>query len=441
MKTYNRDMKKLLLFSFVFLLSHRGYAESHCRGVLDGQRIYEKSSADEESCKADLLSELYEGYRAGTVCLLDQTVDLQWSYGSVGKELAVKTIDCATFKNILQAEKNTMGIKFFAENNDKLAPVIECEDEDNVSHIFDGPKTASLTIGSLNDNNPLSFGKINSGSDRALSHGTFFHLKKSLKDGDYNLIVNYDTSLYTAYTDPVNPEYIKVGGVSHADQTFVEENIALVKVEKTREDATVFWSLGGGLHELNKSDTNRNFFISAATQQRLFHDWFIKYQQNGDPNKKVTTKVYNNVAQEGSTRAFFLEGNLGKRVSPDLLQKKMFKVFFDGEAGARITGVKGASFLSSTAALNVDVPVTPGVALRGTVGATTKLYVTKHVTSEKFLGVSAGSKNIQVGFQLVDQELGRLPAYLNPIPESSPNRGKVNPERSKTFRLSTKVAW
>lgn len=462
------------------ILSIPSYAASVCKGNYKGYAFVDKPIKDAEECKSEILTELFAKYKHGAVCLIEKEIQVSWYHGEAPEKLEEKSFSCQTFRDLLEAEGSLVSINIINDGLKSAEPKVDCEPvplitemvpkiEENpklgiqfkdekelketlkelkkkgakidVSEVFDKLKNGSFSMRLLNDNNFAKLGTKGSGSDRGLTHGMNLKFEHNVKDGKYTMLIEYDTSLYTSYTNPSDPNYTHVGGVTHVDQNFIEENIAKVVLKKVKSDNAFYWTAGGGFHELNKDDPNRSSLISSIKQQENFHKWFIQMQQKGDPSKRVTTKIYDNIAQEGSERSVMVEGSIGGRIATKPFGTPDVKVFVDAEIGGRLTGVKGASYLESKVSANADLRLVGNLSARGTYEKSARLYTTGQMTSDNTIAVTVGTRAVQVGIKLVDQDKGRLPAYLNPLPKDFPDRKYYSPAPSRTFQMTAKVLW
>lgn len=472
------------------LVTSAAYADCLCRSMnMQGYKTFEKQVASADDCKAEILTNMHERFLQARVCVIEKTVDIKWACGTADTELEKKAVDCGLFRDMQAADQNYESFKILDDSFGLNKPLTACsekqdDNEDhrltaleaaerrflpptpkvglqfknrseleaalydlknkglklNVSNIFDRLKNGSFSMNLQNDNLVTKLGTKGSGSDRGLTHGLSMKMVRNIGDGTYTMILEYDSALYTSYADPVNPDYRKIDGVTHVSQTLVEENISRMVIAKAKNGDAFYWSAGGGVHEINRSDFDRNMLFSAAKQQIAFHEYFIGLQQKGDVNKNVTTKRYHNVATSGSDYELFVEGNVGKRISLPI-KSRNFRAFIDANVGGRLTGVNGASYASGEVSLNADLRLTGDVALRTTAGRRAKVYITGQKTSEEFIEVTLGSRTFQQGFRIVNQDRGRMPAYLNPVAPDYANRDANAPKASRTYQLFFRVAW
>jgi hypothetical protein len=461
-------MKTKYFFLSVLLVTQVG-AASLCRGEYADNNFLNSQFEKLEDCKAVILDTLFSKYKKGDFCIIEKEVKIQWAYGPANAALQEKKLECKVFHDAIEAEGSVVAVTMLNDLNKinekkddcpepaklvstKASVVAKYENKKDfeaamkrmnidVSDIFDRLKNGSFTARLVNDNNPLKLGTKGSGSDRGLTHGMSLRFDHNIKDGTYQFGVQYDSLLFTSYKDPANPNYTHVGGVTHVDQSFLEENVLKLELSKTKTDNNIYWTTGGGFQELNKDDSTRPFLISAARQQLAFHDFFIALQQKGDANKRVTTKVYNDIAQQDSQRSLFYEGAVGARVVPLKLINDNVKIFVDGEINGRLTGITNASYIGAKASLNMDLRLINNLGARATIGKTARYYSSGEVVGEKTMDVTVGTRAFQVGVKIVNQDNGRLLKYQNPLPKDFPNRTYYAPGAPKTFQVLTKIYW
>lgn len=452
------------------LVSFSAFGSCDCQALQYNSPFFRKKVETIEDCKSELLQKLHENYLEERQCLLEEEVAIRWSCDGVSFE--DKTFSCDLFKDLKSFEKGFASVLALTE---PIVPEVECEDEPQapttvgpkiglnfhnshelkqkltelqkngaeipVQEIFDRLNKESVTLTFSNDNLVGTMGKKGTSNDLGNTHAMNLKITKNIGDGTYLMVLDYETSLYTQYTDPANPDYKRLSGVTYVSQHFIEENISKLIIEKAKKGDAFYWKAGLGVQELNKRDSKGDLLFSAAAQQLAFHDVFIKLQKGSDADKRVITKRYTDVPQDGSESAYFAEGALGKRLTFFEKKSKNFRAFVDATLEARISGVKGASYIARDTSLNANGNLSKNLGLRVTAGKSVKHYTRSPKSSEKYVQVSVGGRRFQQGVRLVQPEQDRLLGYRNPVPQNVSNRDGLAPKRNKTFEFFFKVLW
>lgn len=443
-----------------------------CDFISQGRVKYLGKVINAESCRGKILDSLYEDFKKGGSC--SDKIEVDWKCSGKYEK---KSFSCSTFADLLDAESTFVATsvavgtlsashalapdalfctkeesQYSTVSNGLILPVASKEELKQImariapkqypGDIFDKIDNYSVELSLANDNNRVynALTDTKSSNDKANTHSYSYKIEKKLNDEGYLLEVSWKSDLFTSYTNPRKPDYYKdANNVTHVSQYFIEENLAKIAIKKEKDGDKVFWSVGGGVHELNKDDPDRFIMFSGLTQQQKYHEWKIdNHLKNGD--QKIITKMYNNTPQEGSELSAFIEGSVGKRETIDILSGSRIRTFVEAEAGARLTGIKDASSVSAGGSLNLDVKLIAGTAARLSAGARGTVYANGDRDTEKFIDVTVGTKNVQVGYRYTQNDR-MLTSYQNPLPQTYVFRKEDGPPKNDSHKIYLRVAW
>lgn len=460
------DKTTMVLFLLLFPIL---VFANDCEFQFQDKIVYLADIPDEKTCKEKTIEALFQSYKDGVAC--GKQWEVNWKFEGKKEK---KVFECSQFSTFMEAEstmiatavaKETLGVSyelgkakldcleeppsevtnkvsFNVSSKDELKKIVSSLSPSYPGDIFDKIDDYSFQYSLENDNNRLLNNLTNSkgSNDKANTHAYSYVIQKRLGESGYTVEVAWRSQLYTTYTDPNNPDYRKdENKVTHVSQNFIEENLATIAIKKIKDGDKVFWSIGGGVHELNKDDIDRPLLFSGLQQQQRYHKWLINRQiENGTP--KIITKYYDNVPQGGSDISAVIEGNIGKRETIDMLSGSRVRTFVELDTGARLTGVAGASSASASGSLNLDLKLPAGLATRGTVGMKKTIFSSGDTADEKFAEVTVGSKNVQVGYRFT-QNSQKLASYQNPLPAEYGNRNEDAPKKNNIHMLFLRVGW
>lgn len=423
----------------------------------------------QERCQGKILESLYTEYKLQKTC--QNSIDINWKCDDKKES---KSFPCKTFESMLDAEASfraseTMNdilsgrvivaapecadentsvpetvsktARFEVKSKDELRKVLAQLGPKYPGQILDTVDKYSVSVSLDNDNSlaDASAQKNNSSNDMANTLGMNYIIQKSLDGKGYVVEVSWNSQLYTSYTDPLKPKYTKINGISYTNQNFIEENIGKILLKKVKNGDKVFWSIGGGFHELNKDDMDRNPLISTVNLQKEFHQ-LVNDQKFQTANGTVKVKNKENHPQSGSEKTVFIEGNIGKSMTIGPLSGQRVRTYVEADAGGRVTGIKDASYANFTGSVNMDTRLWGQSALRLSAGHRSTVMVTGETSQTQFYDVLVGSKHVQVGYRFSDNDR-KLASYKNPLPDTYVNRDRDVPDQNNTHSLMLKIAW
>lgn len=317
-------------------------------------------------------------------------------------------------KNISKSDIKGVGVHI---NNDiellaTLEKVLPKKYQPIPGEILDQIKSGTFSFHLLNDNNIVDIQGGGVGDDIGKTHGLKINFEMALDRPGYKMAIEYASDLYTNFTDPINTQNSRWWddqGNVHASQNFIEENIGKILIEKEKKGDAYYYSYGGGVHQLNKTNGKGTLgILSALGSQTKFHEFVV--------NNGGKARLYNNIGQPNDDEvSLFVEGKLGKRTT--LLQTDNTRTFLEYEAKARLSGVEDSSYIGVKGAAYVDYQVTQDFATRVGLGHESKVYASGDTTNVKFVEVVMGSKKYEAGFKY-EFSNSETPSYQNALPDS-----------------------
>lgn len=480
-------MKYLILIT-LFLVSFNLQASCRCLAMLNGVFYFDQTVVGEEACHRALMEENLNNYKVKDICSRGaKSFELNWSCES--KALKPKTFSCKEVNSVRAAGDlmdaalfvnhfakmseiapvapgsrsslcgkgegfNQVGVQAnklasYGQAKNPQALVLELKDRnellDLIKRIF--PDKSGTQIGNIldqieggafsfsihNDNSLTDIGKRGESDDVGNTHGIKASLTKAWDGSGYRLKFEYESNLYTNYKSPDNRGFwVDDDGNYHVPQNFIEENIIKVALEKHEDGSNFFWKMGGGLHQLNKSDTSGALgFFSALGSQNAFH----KYINNVTPG---AARTYENEVQEGDELAPMIEVGVGGRKT--LLQGQKYRVFGQASLESRATVVNDASYAKGEVSGNFDYQVSNNTAARLTAGVSSKRYLNGDSTDAKFIEVVVGTREFKGGvrYDFLD---GHVPNYQNAMPQKQIDRKDYAAPEETLWTLFVDYKW
>jgi hypothetical protein len=285
-----------------------------------------------------------------------------------------------------------------------------------------------------NDNNLADIEKGGDADDVGNTHGLKMIFSKAISQEGYVIDLEYESTLFTNFQNPIEKGFYKDEfGNWHVNQYFIEENIGKVVLRKQKEGEAYYWSVAGGIQELNKSDGHGTLgMFSALGSQVAFHKKMSEV-------KPGSARLYNNIGQGGSEVAAMIGAKVGKRFT--MTQDNNTRAFLETEAQARLTGVNKASYVGIKLAPYVDYQVNTNTAVRAGIGMKTKLYSDKSTQSATFFEVVAAGKTFEAGFKY-EMNTDSIPSYQNALPTLVYNdefRNRYQPPAEDIWTIYVKV--
>jgi hypothetical protein len=457
---------QILLIISILLISTSAFSRCKCNATKNGNYFFQQDTESSNICKQVVQEEAFRQYKNGLICnqkhaLLNIEVSCEKeNRNSIYKSLklsceefegmlnAESIIDSllyttaytkpenidpmAEIKNDVYCEKDTSlqiakqdtkvypgdAIKLVIKNRDDLISVIQDSFPNLKGEVpgamLDKIEDNSLSVYLHNDNNLADLEKGGDADDMGDTHGLKLTFSRAIANGEYVVDIEYESRLFTNFKDPTDKGFYKdTFGNWHVDQLFIEENIGKVVLRKQKNGDAYYWSVAGGVHQLNKDNGNGTLGIfSALGSQVAFHKKMSEI-------KPGSARLYNNIGQSGSETEAMVEGKIGKRFT--MTSSVDTRTFLEAEAQARLTGVNDASYVGVRVAPYADYQLTRNVALRAGVGLQSKFYSDGSRQSGTFFEVVAAGKSVEAGFKYEMYNDG-IPTYQNPLPNSMYNK-------------------
>lgn len=453
-------LSNIALFSFFTLLSTSAYASCHCVVKNNGRYFYEAKVDNIQACKTQTQQQALRQFKDNYLCSQMKVSFSLSCQPAASNELNMDSysLSCSDLEKMHSAESimdsvmySTKFTSFKSIDPNKLIKNENClQDKEHTSKLvesFDIPQEQpklrikihneqelkellasvnpqfknslpgdvldrvndmSLSIFLRNDNSINDIGQGGNSDDVGDTHGLKLLFSKALDGDGYILDINYESSLYTNFVSPDNKAYTKdADGNYHISQYFIEENIGEIILRKQKSGDAYYWSIGGGIHQLNKSDPSGSLgFMSALGSQTVFHDGLNKISTG-------SARIYNNVAQDGSESSASVVASAGKRFTIE--QSESMRIFLEAQANAKVTGVKDASYIGAKVAPYLDYQITDKTAARIGAGIETRVYADKKDITAAFVEVAIGNENLEAAFKY-ELSANDSPDYQNALP-------------------------
>lgn len=473
---------KTLVYLLTFLLWEVAWSGCLCQAYRGEAPFYQKEMSDENACKEALAAASFELFENGMVCSgtkseTKKDITISWMCGEeAAKE---KSFACEDFQSMSDAKKllnSTLLAQSISKPEDlepgrsaeigklkcdgrkeaealPIKPVskdgegvlLQFEDEKSLrafikriipnapdhQSVLDSVENGSIRFLIHNDNYWNRDGKAR-GDDMGDTHGFELSATKAL-NGGHNVGISYESNLYTNFEDPVNKGFWRdTQGNLHVAQNFIEENIGKIMIEKAKKGDAFYWSAGGGVHQLNKSDGDGTFGRYSAMGSQI--DWH-KAVARRYPG---TATLFDNKGQDDDEVEPFVQFNAGKRQV--LAQFNRTKAFADVEGAARITGVDDASMASVSGRVGVERKLGGNGAVRAVAGRRSAVYSDSSKLNARFVDVIIGTRKVQTGFRY-ENRYDPLPSYQNALPEDYAGRDDFAPRDESVWRLYVQYQW
>lgn len=458
-----------------------------CIAKLDSVIIFQNSVKSESACKESLADEVYKRYQNKLLCENDGELKaIHWTCQRDRKkslDFKLKKVSCKemlgleTARSLLSAglvsqlllsldeinvgheialndkcEKDNETLSEIQTTNSKGKKIrLDLESEVEArkilkviiggeeklyslpGDIFDKIEGTSFVFHLKNDNNMLDVQEGGDADDIGFTHGLKFSLHKKLEGTGYYLTVEYESNLYTNFQDSLSPNFTRdEEGNWHVSQHFIEENFGRILLEKEKDGDVFYWSIGGGIHTLNKDNDNGSIpGFSALSSQTFFHD-IVNEVSPGN------ARVYDNVAQDGSENGLFVDTKLGKRGT--ILGTDRTRVYVQGETRLRGSTVEDASYVSADAGAFVDWRINSRNSARLGGGAKTDLYIDGSQVSGSYVEIGVGNEDYSAKFRY-DMVGDATPGYQNALPKNFSNREIHIPVNENMWEISLEYKW
>ena len=465
-------MKWLLILSFTISSS---FARCLCTATVEGKFIFEETVGNKISCKDRIMSANLNALENRSICSnKEKSFDVNWSCAEKGQRVnsqKEESFSCEELRGMLyagqlmEAALYTTHLTSAKAVTPKVADKVTCDNQTPtpdapekiilkakskedlkqsletiapvkkglISEIFDSVENGSISLHIHNDNGAGELIGIYGGDDVGNTHGVKFTISKALGESGYNITIDYGSTLHTNFTTgSVEEEWEDEEGNRYATQNFIEENIVKLIIEKEAKGEAFYWKAGGGVQQLNKSNSKGALGVfSALGNQNAWHSAFASAIPGSARN-------YTNVAQEDDELGGFVDLKLGKRFTTH--SSDTSHGFIDGSVSGRATGVEDASFVSAEASMNYDFKLNKDKVARASAGVRSRVYVDGSKTHSPYAKVVVAGKQYEVGFKY-EFYSGTVPEYQNALPENFVFREELAAKEDNLWRLYVKYKW
>jgi len=452
----------------------------------DGKFYFDKKVSNLIECQNELINYNFEQFKLKNICTNTSQLKISWqceSSNSKSVPLKDKSFNCSEYAGMQNAEMLMGAVSYstylsvpknlvpdiamnigmddcvevehqneiteITEKNEVKGLIVNFEDEKElgdvlekiipdadiylVSQAIDSINKDRFRVVFFNDNSIADLGEGGNSDDLGKTHGMALTFIKNLKGSGYQLKIEYETNLFTNFKNPEKPGFWQdEQGGWHVDQYFIEENIGKVLIAKKKKGDAFYWSIGGGVHSLNKSDGDGALGVfSALGSQVAFH-------KAASDIKPGAARLYNNFGQKGDETEVFIEGNAGKRMT--LNSNPQNRIYLQSEVESRVTGVNDASFVGADISLKNDQEIFNSSNMRFGVGVKSKVYIDGSLQTAGYVDISVGNDNYRAGFKY-EMERNDLPGYQNALPMEFANRKSFAPPNENIWSLYFSYDW